>query len=84
MAKFEYKTVLINVMSLYGKRIDTARMDKELNKLGAEGWELVASKSSQPGWGNDKGIVCVFKRCMVIQELKKHIKLSGVFRDHWN
>ena len=52
-------------MGSFGRRMDTSRLDKEFNALGAQGWELVNSKSSTPAWGNETGIVCIFKRKIV-------------------
>ena len=75
MKTFEYKTVLISGHGIFGKRIDRAKIDKELNKYGAEGWEVVASKIATKEWGIDKGILVVLKRCKSSQMLRKHVKL---------
>ena len=79
MKYFEYKTVLVSVKGLFNRRMDTSKIDKQLNELGSQGWELVASKSSMPGWGNDaEGIVCIFKRCITLQEMRKrHLRVGG-------
>jgi len=73
--KWEYKSMLISGHGIWGARIDCAKIDKILNKLGEEGWELVASKIATPEWGVHKGILCVFKRCVGSQLLRKHVKL---------
>ena len=78
MKYFEYRTILVSVKGIFNRKMDTSRIDRELNELGAQGWELVASKSSMPGWGNaGEGIVCIFKRCVTLTEMKKrHLKLG--------
>ncbi|MCL2851105.1 MAG: DUF4177 domain-containing protein [Firmicutes bacterium] len=64
MDRYEYKTVLISGKSSFGsKSINTPKMTDTLNKYGADGWELIASKASEEGWGVDMGILCIFKRC---------------------
>jgi hypothetical protein len=62
MDRFEYRTLLLDVAGMFGKRLDTARITKELNALGADGWELVSSKSSTVAWGSERSVVCIFKR----------------------
>ena len=65
MDKFEYKVALISGQaSMLGgsKSINTPKMTDMLNKYGNDGWELIASKASEQGWGLDKGILCIFKR----------------------
>ena len=62
MKKYEYRTILVSGKSAFQRTIDVSKFTKELNKLGAEGWELVTSKSAQPEWGSYMGILFVFKR----------------------
>lgn len=61
MAKgFEYKTLTMN----WGHGDGGAKVEKELNKLGAKGWELVAtSRDESPDDDHDEEVVLfVFKR----------------------
>jgi hypothetical protein len=58
--KFEYRTEMIHV----GHDDDTAKLDKQLNALGAKGWELVGmSRDESPDDDHDEEVVLfVFKR----------------------
>ena len=61
--KFEYKVVLLSGEdTIRSTQISTGKIEKELNKLGKDGWEMVASKASESGWGVKRGILCIFKR----------------------
>ena len=35
---------------------------ESMNSLGAEGWELVSSVATDPSWGADPGVLCIYKR----------------------
>ena len=82
MKKFEYKASLICGKGFFSatKKLDVGKIEKEMNRLGAEGWELVASKQAMPGWGLQDGLLCIFKRCPKDKSnylaVKKHLKLK--------
>jgi hypothetical protein len=59
MAKWEYKTIKIEgtIKSIFGGKLD---YDKQLNDLGAVGWELVNIVTM--GSGGSTGVQAVFKR----------------------
>lgn len=40
--KFEYKTLKIEPKGFWGTKLDTTEIDKTLNELGLQGWELVS------------------------------------------
>lgn len=42
MTKFEYKTVIFSPKGNWSMKFDQELIDKTLNDLGAEGWELVS------------------------------------------
>ena len=78
MKKWEYKTVLVCGMNFFAmrKKLDVYKIDKVLNKMGEEGWELVTSKTASQGWGVQDGILCIFKRCTNQSGMAKHLKLT--------
>ena len=40
--KFEYKTLKIEPKGFWGTKLDADEIDKILNELGQQGWELVS------------------------------------------
>ncbi|HLW63501.1 MAG TPA: DUF4177 domain-containing protein [Flavobacterium sp.] len=61
MKRFEYKTIEIKPKGFWGTNFNTEEIDKELNKLGSQGWELVAVESRDMG-GTIYGFHYTFKR----------------------
>ncbi|MGV4414871.1 DUF4177 domain-containing protein [Chryseobacterium sp. T1] len=59
--RFEYKTIIIKPASVWGKTYDTNEIDKTLNQLGSEGWELVALES-RDSTGTSYDFYYTFKR----------------------
>ena len=49
MKRFEYKTVEIKLKGTWNPKFDIADVDKELNKMGSQGWELVSVESRDMG-----------------------------------
>lgn len=47
MKRFEYKTIEIKPTGTWELKVDIAEIDKTLNEMGKQGWELVAVES----WG---------------------------------
>ncbi len=41
MKRFEYKTLKIEPKGFWGSKLDSTEIDKILNELGQQGWELV-------------------------------------------
>lgn len=62
MDQFEYKTIFTNAKGVFGGKIEQDSMDRQLNQLGDQGWELVSSIASNQSYGNTRWIVSVFKR----------------------
>lgn len=58
--KFEYKTYVTN----FGHGESTAKIEKEINKLGDKGWELVGmTRDESPDDDHEEEVVLfVFKR----------------------
>ncbi|QGQ93889.1 DUF4177 domain-containing protein [Paenibacillus psychroresistens] len=62
MQRFEYKTVIFSHKGLIKTKFD---MDDELNKLGNEGWELVAMVTPVSGMGSSLELFATFKRILL-------------------
>lgn len=63
MKRFEYKTIEVKPTGTWQLKFDTAEIDKILNELGKQGWELVAVESRDMG-GTVYGFHYTFKREM--------------------
>lgn len=59
---FEYKILKFNTTGLFGGKVNLEEIEVELNKLGAEGWELISTVASNEAYGTTKEIVYIFKR----------------------
>ena len=64
MTKWQYKTISIELGGMRGGVLKTSQFDQQLNALGAEGWEMVASWSNNYGGGGGREVNAVFKRRM--------------------
>ena len=60
--RWEYRTVLIDVATWLGPKIQPEALDAELDRHGAEGWELVSAFDVNRGHGHTSAIVALFKR----------------------
>ena len=60
--RWEYTTVLIDVGGWISAKVDREATDAELNRYGAEGWELVSAFDVNEGHGRTSKIVALFKR----------------------
>ena len=60
--QWEYTTVLVDVSGWISPTVDPAVMSAELNRYGAEGWELVSAFDLNRGHGRTSEIVALFKR----------------------
>ena len=61
-ARWEYKSLKVDVTGWIGPKIDHAEVDAALNAHGAEGWELVSAFDLNRGDGGSATIVALFKR----------------------
>lgn len=62
MRTFEYKTIKINSkFSWTESGFETDRIDEELNKMGRDGWELLAVESTTSA-GGTYALLYTFKR----------------------
>ena len=62
--KYEYKTISYDAGGIFGGKVNESDFEAMLNRLGAEGWELVNCLASNVTYGKTAYIVAVFKRIM--------------------
>lgn len=63
MAKiFEYKTITILPKGTWKNKFDTIEIDKILNEMGQEGWELISLEDKNFGYGATECFYYTFKR----------------------
>ena len=60
--QWEYKTVQIDVAGWFLPKVEPDAMDAELNRYGAEGWELVSAFDVNRAQGRTSHVVVLFKR----------------------
>ena len=60
--QWEYKTVQIDVAGWFLPTVEPDAMDAELNRYGAEGWELVSAFDINRAHGRTSHVVVLFKR----------------------
>ena len=60
---FEYKVLTVKIQPGFDTpKIDDAEIEKTINKLGAEGWELVDVVPNSGGYGHLKSHTLYFKK----------------------
>lgn len=62
MEQWEYKTLKVKSGGFLGGKVDTEKLQEEMNQLGREGWELVSCFDTSMGEGASREIISVFKR----------------------
>ena len=62
MEKFEYKVMTFDTKGFWGGSVEVNQLEKQLNQLGNDGWEMVSCTSTNQSYGASKSIVCIFKR----------------------
>ncbi len=62
MDHFEYYTYCYETGGWMGGKVDVNELQTELNRLGADGWELVTSTTTNQGQGYTRTIIMIFKR----------------------
>jgi len=60
--KWEYKTIKLATKGFTGGKFDETKLDKLLNELGSQGWELVSAFDTNQGYGETRDVVVIFKR----------------------
>ena len=62
MKKREYKVLEFGSGGMMGGLVATAEIEKRLNELGKQGWELVTSFSTNAGYGATRKLVFTLKK----------------------
>ncbi len=62
MKRFEYKTVEIKPTGTWTSKFDIVEIDKVLNGMGSQGWELVSMEDRNVGYGTTACFYYTFKR----------------------
>ena len=59
---WEYKTLQMTAAGFLGGKIDLQELERQLNALGREGWELVNAFDTNMGSGQTRDVIAIFKR----------------------
>lgn len=62
MERFEYKTLFTDAKGVLGGKVDQSALQKELNQLGSQGWELVSTVAAAQSYGSTRWVISIFKR----------------------
>lgn len=62
MRKFEYKTIEVKPKGTWSSKFDIVEIDKILNDMGNQGWELVSMEDRNVGYGSTGCFYYTFKR----------------------
>jgi hypothetical protein len=60
--RWEFKTLKHPTKGLLGGKFDEEELDRKLNELGQQGWDLVSAFTTSQAQGQSRDIVAVFKR----------------------
>jgi hypothetical protein len=60
--KWEYKSLKLGTKGLFGGKIDEVLLDRMMNELGGQGWELASAFDTEEAAGRTKDVVVIFKR----------------------
>jgi hypothetical protein len=60
--QWEYKTITLKTGGFMGGDFETGDLDRMLNKLGRDGWELTSAFDTSQGAGKSRDIVVLLKR----------------------
>ncbi len=62
MERWQYQTVQFETEGFMGGILDLHEFQTELNRLGADGWELVTCFDTNMSQGQSRYVIAVFKR----------------------
>jgi hypothetical protein len=62
MKKFEYQVLEVEATGFWGGKIESQELVIKLNELGAEGWELTSSFSTNKYEGQSRAAILILKR----------------------
>lgn len=65
---WQYKTLKLHAEGWFaGGKVDERLLEAEMNRLGAEGWELATAFDTNMHHGQTRDVVALFKRPVVSQ-----------------
>ena len=56
------KTIKLRATGLLGGKLDEAQLDRAMNELGQQGWELTTAFDTNEAYGSTRDVVVLFKR----------------------
>jgi hypothetical protein len=62
MKSFEYKVMEVEARGFWNNKVKASDIEKMLNQLGADGWELVSTFDQNWYQGGTKNAVLILKR----------------------
>jgi hypothetical protein len=62
MTRWEYEVLKLEPGGLLGDKMDDDEMKELLNRLGADGWELVSAFDTNYGEGATREVIMLLKR----------------------
>ena len=62
MTGWQYHVFKIETSGLMGGKLDAEAFQRQLDALGAKGWELVSCFDTNQAYGQSRDVVAVFKR----------------------
>jgi hypothetical protein len=60
--RWQYQTARLEVGGIMKPKVDLDALRQELDRYGAQGWELVSALPLGESHGKTGGILCVFKK----------------------
>ncbi len=60
--KWEYKTLRLQAKGWLNGKVDEAQLDRMMNELGVQGWELAAAFDTDWSGGGTRDVLVIFKR----------------------
>ena len=60
--EWEYKAVKLRLRGFLGGKIDQEELERTMNEIGADGWELVSALSTALYQGRTQDAALIFKR----------------------
>jgi hypothetical protein len=62
MQKWKHKMVKLPTKGLFGGKVDEERIQLVLDRMGAEGYELVSAADTAQSYGSSKYLLLFFKK----------------------
>jgi hypothetical protein len=59
---WEYKTLKLGTKGFFGGKVEDTKLEKALNDLGRQDWELVSIFATSQAQGQSRDVVAVLKR----------------------